>query len=541
MRRTRTRLFGAGLVGLALLAAACGGDDSSTAEGSSSGNSIDSGVKAGVQQALGGGSATSAAGSSTSAQPQPTSIDAWETLWSQQRDAIVKRITDNKWGKSADGKTATGPEGFTIDLSKCPAGWSDTEGLTDTSMKIGLTLAQSGNYAEYNNYSKSMKVLFDYYGNKGAFKDVNGKTRTVNLITKDDGYDAARTIPNVDELLDSEKVFAVWTLGSPNTLKTYDKINQRCVPHPEAITAHAAWGDPVNHPWTTGAANLSYSSEAILWGSFLEQHLSEFPTDRKVNVAALVVNNDFGKLYDGSFRAFVAQSAALKDRVSYSTETIEASAPTITDPMTTLAAKNPDVFIAMVAATPCTQAITEAAQNGMHDNVKYLFQPITCAGTTFVKKDKVGGDGSSANGWWIVNSGTKDLTDPRFQSDAYVQWARQQLQAAGIPPDSSSLLTGGLSLGWVFVQSVLVADQLPGGLNRTNFILAQRSLDMTNPVFIEGVKFHMDGNKDAYYVEAGQYQQWDSAQQTWIPKGPVIDLDGQSKNCAWNAAAATCQ
>ena len=42
----------------------------------------------------------------------------------------------------------------------------------------------------------------------------------------------ARTIPIVDELLDSEKVFAIWTLGSPNTLKTYDKINQRCVPQP---------------------------------------------------------------------------------------------------------------------------------------------------------------------------------------------------------------------------------------------------------------------------------------------------------------------
>jgi hypothetical protein len=33
----------------------------------------------------------------------------------------------------------------------------------------------------------------------------------------DDGYDAARAIPNVDELLDSEKVFALETLGTPAT------------------------------------------------------------------------------------------------------------------------------------------------------------------------------------------------------------------------------------------------------------------------------------------------------------------------------------
>ena len=69
------------------------------------------------------------------------------------------------------------------------------------------------------------------------------------------------------------------------------------------MTAHSAWGDPVNHPWTTGAPNPTYSTEAILWGSFIEQRLSEFPTDRKIKVASLVQNNDFGKLYDSAFKA----------------------------------------------------------------------------------------------------------------------------------------------------------------------------------------------------------------------------------------------
>jgi ABC-type branched-subunit amino acid transport system substrate-binding protein len=525
-------------VGLALVAAACG---SGSGGGSATNATVDPGIKSGVAAALGGGTATTGGSATTTTVAEPTTIEGWEALWKQQRDAIVKRITDNKWGKAADGKSLTGPGGWTVDLSKCPGNWSDTEGLTDTSMKVGLSLAQSGNYAEYNNYSRAMRVLFDYYGAQGAFKDVNGKTRKIDFITKDDGYDAARAIPNVDELLDSEKVFAVWTLGSPSTLKTYDKINQRCVPHPEAITAHAAWGDPVNHPWTTGAPNLSYSSEAILWGSFLEQHLSEFPADRKVKVAALVVNNDFGKLYDGSFRAYVAQTPALKDRIDYSTENIEAATPTVTDPMTTLAAKNPDVFIAMVAATPCTQAVTEAAQNGMHEKVKYLFQPITCAGTTFVKKEKVGGDGSAANNWWIVDTGAKDLTGSRFQSDPYVQWVRNLLQGAGIDVNSSSLFTGGVILSWTFVQSAIIAGQLPGGLTRTNFILAQRSLDMTSSMFESGIHFHMDGAKDAYFIEAGQYQQWDSAKQTWVPKSDVVDLDGKSKNCAWDAAASVCK
>ena len=71
-------------------------------------------------------------------------------------------------------------------------------------------------------------------------------------------------------------------------------------------------------------AELAYSTEAILWGAFLEQHLSEFPAGQKVKVAALVVNNDFGKLYDASFRAYLAQSPSSRTGSSYTTETIEA-------------------------------------------------------------------------------------------------------------------------------------------------------------------------------------------------------------------------
>ena len=57
----------------------------------------------------------------------------------------------------------------------------------------------------------------------------------------------------------------MWTLGSPNTMKTYDKLNQRCIPQPLSMTGHPAWGDPVNHPWTTGL-QLAYNTEAVLWG-----------------------------------------------------------------------------------------------------------------------------------------------------------------------------------------------------------------------------------------------------------------------------------
>jgi hypothetical protein len=193
-------MLGAAVLGLSLVAVACGSSDNSG--GTATGNSIDQGIAQGVNQALGGGSTpTSTGGSATTTTiKQPTSMDEWEALWAQQRADIVKKIKDNHWGKSADGKTVTGPEGFSIDLSKCAAGWSDTEGLTDTQIKIGQAIPLSGTFADYGNLAKAMSIVFDYYSQKGAFKDVNGKTRSINYVYKDDGYDPARTVPIVDGL-----------------------------------------------------------------------------------------------------------------------------------------------------------------------------------------------------------------------------------------------------------------------------------------------------------------------------------------------------
>jgi branched-chain amino acid transport system substrate-binding protein len=527
VRRHRKIWRGAALVTVAIVASACG---------SSSGTNEAATTTAGAN-----GSTTTtaeAATTSTTAGAQPQSLSDWENLWTQQRAAIVKRIKDNKWGKSADGKTATGPEGWTVDLTKCASGWSDTEGVTDTTIKIGQALAMSGTYADYANLGRAVSFLFDYYNEQGLFKDASGKVRKVAYTMKDDGYDAARTIPIVDELLDSEKVFAIWTLGTPSTLKTYDKINQRCVPQPMAMTAHAAFGDPVNHPWTTGAPQPTYSTEAILWGAFIEQHLGEFPTDRKIKVASLVQNNDFGKLYDASFKAYVSTSAKLKDRVDYFNETIEAAAPTVTDPMTTLSAKNPDVWISMLAGT---QIVSEAAQNGLKERAKYLFMPQTCAGASFISKEKLGGDGSAGNGWWNLSPGLKDMKDPGFQNDPYVKWLKEAMRAKGLDPEASVNLSGGINYGFPVVQALAIAGQLDGGVTRTNFQLALRAMDMTSPMLQPGVRLHMDGLKDGYMVEGGIFQKWDSAKQSYVPQGNMIDLDGKAKLCAWDQATSSCK
>jgi len=478
-----------------------------------------------------------AAGALTDASQLPKDMDGWEALWASQRAATVKRIKDNKWGVSADGKTLTGPEGFSVDLSKCESGWSETEGLTDTEIKLGIAIAQSGTLAYTAYYGKGEDAMFNYYSGKGAFKDVNGKTRKITYIQKDDGYDPARTIPLVDEMIDSDKVFGLSTTGSPNTLRTYDKLNERCVPQLFNLTGHPAWGDPVNHPWTTGLG-LAYTTEAVLWGEFIDQHMSEYPNG--VTVAALVENNDFGHIYDFGFRNWLDKSPN-KAKIKYVTESVDPQTPTITDPMTTLAAAKPDFYIAEVAGSFCTQAVTEAANNGMHEKVKYLWQPDTCAGSTQLSKAKVGGDGSASKGWWIVNGGSKDVVDPAQQADPTVVWARGILSAKGYNPNDATEQGLGMIYAWGWSQTIMIAGQLDGGLTRANLLLAARSLDMNNPLQLPGLTFHMNGNKDSYYTEGAIYQQFDVDKQGYVNNGTLVNLDGKSPNCKFDQSKGTCE
>jgi hypothetical protein len=65
-------------------------------------------------------------------------------------------------------------------------------------------------------------------------------------------------------------------------------------------------------------------------------------------------------------------------------------------------------------------------------------------------------------------------------------------------------------------------------------------MDMTNPQLLHGIRYNMSGNRDAYLVEGSDLSRWDLAAQAWVQDGPVIDISGKTKPCAWDPAAARC-
>ncbi len=447
----------------------------------------------------------------------------------------MARAKERGWAWKPEGHAITGPGGMAVDLTRCPVAWDPYGGLSGGTIRLGQTIAQSGPLADYGNIAVGQKTYYDHVNAQGGITDSTGKTYTISTVTEDDAYDPTRTVPLVDKLIDSSRVFAVQTLGTPNTMRVYDKLNTRCVPDPYVMSGHPAWGDPLNHPWVWGG-QLSFTTEGLLWGALLERRFAGSPG---ITVAALVQQNDYGRSFEQGFRQFLATTRL---KVDFQVEPVAPEASDVTAPMASLAAKHPDVFLNMTVGLTCTQTIAAAATSGIKDAASVLILASPCRSLTFVGRDVVGRDGSAADGWWVVNGGAKDLTDPKLAGDTWVSFATGLLTVAGHPASRSSQLGSGFFFAWPMVEALRLAAALPGGLSRPNLLLAARLLDETNPTVVNGVRFAMSGRSDAYPIEGSDLSVFNAGTQTWTVQADpgVLDVSGRTPACAWTPASNVC-
>ena len=440
--------------------------------------------------------------------------------------ALTKGINDGTYG--IDDNVLRGPAGFEIRLDDCPNGWSDTEGITDSEIRIGYSAPYSGNLAGYGEVGYGMENYFDWVNENDP---VAG--RQITLVTKDDAYSAPQTIDNVNAFIATENVFTISTLGTPNTMATYERINEACVPHPFALSGHPAWGDPVLHPWTTGM-QFAYSTEAVAWGHWIEQNLQEV---LPVKVAGLVMDNVFGASYEHGFAAW---AEANPDVVSqFVPVRHDPVTPTLANEMKAITAFEPDVYISMTAGNPCLLAIQEADQSGLYDDINAkggaLFTPSVCRGVDAYLKPA----GAAADGWRIIDGGAKDTTDPAYAEEPFIEFVLANLVADELDP--ANQLSGiGYLYGYPYVEALRIAAELPGGLTRTNLMLAVRTLDIDHPLLHDGIKFRLHGAEDAYFVEGSGILQYDTDSEAWGTLTEIIDLDGQTPNCAWDLNEQRC-
>lgn len=432
---------------------------------------------------------------------------------------VDEAAADEELGINSD-NVLIGPSGFKIDLNECPPDWNDTQGITDDALTLGTSWPFSGALAAFGLIADGMENYFNYVNE--AEGGLGGRQMT--LVTKDDAYEPARVVANVGELVEQEEVFSIVTLaGTPGNLAVYDSLNEQCVPHMFSSTGHPAWGDPNFHPWTTPSF-LAYTTEARIWGTFIEAQVEAGELEAPVDVAALVMNNDFGLAYRNEFEVFANDSDVIGE-VTF--ELHDPAAPNVTNELTTLGGTDADVGVLMTTGVYCTQGFTGVAQADWDPALK-LFSN-TCAGieSFFVPA------GTAGVGWSYAGH-AKDTADPAWAEDPFVQLVREQLEGAGLDPDKSQYGNGWF-FAWANVEAMNSADALPGGLSRTNLMLATRQMNTKNPGYFEGVDWILDGSVDGYPTEAAAMLEYQ------IPEGEetgshviisdIISAEGQSGLC----------
>ncbi|MCB1002230.1 MAG: ABC transporter substrate-binding protein [Acidimicrobiales bacterium] len=400
---------------------------------------------------------------------------------------------------------------FSLDPADCPEDWDPMQGITDDEIKLFTSLPTSGPLAGFGLIADGAKSYFQYINDNGG---IDGRNIVVDV--KDDGYAPDQTKTNVDEAIGAGEYASLFvTLGTPNNLAVWDTTNDECMPHLLNGTGAAQWGDVENHPWTTGM-QIDYFTEAQLWAAWL---LKEHPDLTKV--AMITFNNDFGKSYSNGFKAYIEGT----DLEVVAEELHEPTAPNLTNQFTSLAASEADVLLIQTSGAFCTQAMGEVEKGSWEPlvimsatcgSLSQFFQPLVDQGLT-------------GAGTHIIQT-FKDVNDPAYADDEFVQLYHETVDAQGLDSTQSTYATG-----WIFAfymtEILKLASTYEGGLDRGNIMLAARAIDTLMPLLLDGLSATMDGMNDAYLTEGGQMAQYQvedpGALGTFVKVGDLIDNEGQ--------------
>ncbi|MFC4024020.1 ABC transporter substrate-binding protein [Oceanobacillus longus] len=156
------------------------------------------------------------------------------------------------------------------------------QGVTDNEIIVGHSAAQTGPVAVYDNVRKGMQAYFNYVNENGG---ING--REVKIIAYDDEYQPAKTLQNIQRLVDEDNVFALLgPIGTANINAAQSFIEESGVP----IVGLATGADKFVNPPIENIFGLTFNyklESKILVEYIVEEIGAE-------NIALLYQNDDFG-------------------------------------------------------------------------------------------------------------------------------------------------------------------------------------------------------------------------------------------------------
>jgi ABC-type branched-subunit amino acid transport system substrate-binding protein len=158
-------------------------------------------------------------------------------------------------------------------------------GITATQILIGSHQPLTGPAAPgYSEIAPAANAYFQYVNAHGG---VYG--RKIKYTYLDDGYDPAKTVSDVHQLVLQDSVYAIFNgLGTPTHLAAVSFLNSSKVPDVFVASGCNCWNNTSTYPYTFGW-QLDYIREGKILGSYIKQH---FPGKK---VGYFFQNDEFGQ------------------------------------------------------------------------------------------------------------------------------------------------------------------------------------------------------------------------------------------------------
>ena len=443
----------------------------------------------------------------------PAETEAME----EEEPADTEAMAEEEEGASGEALALEGDveiaAGTVLNLGECPDDWDPYQGVDGDEIRLGQSLPQSGQLAAFGAIGEGMQMWFDYINDTDP---IDG--RDLVLVMKDDGYEAGRAVANVEEMLDTEDIFSfVHLIGTPINFAARPITDEACVGQLFNSTGFPWWGDPANYPWTVGNI-LNYVTETNIWCDAIVEENGEGAT-----VAALIMNNDFGKTYQQTL-----QQCASDGKIEIVEEQLhDPAAPDVTNEMTTIIGSNADVFIAGTTAAFCPQTVGAVAGSEWRPTYYMSYTCNNLASFFTPVQDLAGQLADEGSGVRMTNS-NKVCGDPVYADDPAVQEIEQVLDEYGGVTCADGSYSTGVYYGQMVTQLLKDTVDNYGELNRVNLMAALWNSTQTNDMLLGG-QLQLDGVNDAYWTEAAQIQEVVVADGalSFNPVSDVVDQEGQ--------------
>ncbi|MBA2358511.1 MAG: ABC transporter substrate-binding protein [Actinobacteria bacterium] len=373
-------------------------------------------------------------------------------------------------------------------------------GLTASSILIGGTAPLSGEASSAAAVARGAEAYFKYVNARGG---VNGRRITYKYV--DDGYDPGRTVQAVRQLVQQDRVFALFnTLGTANNLAIRDFLNSEKVPQLFVASGYTAWGsDARRYPWTIGYIP-SYLSEGTVYG----RHLVKTKPGAKIGV--LYQNDDYGKdLLNGLRKGLGPKAGQIVKAVAY-----DPTSTNVDSQVAELKGTGANTFVVFAFGKFAIQAFIQANRLGWRPQiyvnaVSASSNLLALATQTSSKKTTTGA---------ISIAFAKDPADPSWAGDPGIKLF-EQIMKKYVPGGNlkDGYYSAGMASAFTLVDTLKKAGK---NLTRQTVLKASANLnEANNPFLLPGIVVKT-GPSDRFPVEQMQLERWSGTR--WTRFGGLV-------------------